>query len=106
MNSPARIWRYQVGDAALRPSTDELSKEEPLEIRVANRAVSVTMRTPGHDDELAIGFLLTEGMVRRREDLVEVRPCVFDREGNVVNVVLAPHATVDFDRLTRHVFAS
>jgi FdhD protein len=45
---------------------DELAEEEPLEIRVRGRAVSVTMRTPGHDEELALGFLLIEGSSARR----------------------------------------
>ena len=100
-----KIWRYQSGEP-LRECTDELSAEEPLEIRVKGRAVSVTMRTPGHDAELAAGFLLTEGMIHRREDVIAVEPCAQDRGGNVVNVALAPSATVDFEALTRHVFAS
>jgi FdhD protein len=105
MNTPSRIWRYQSG-RPVESATDELAGEEPLEIRVKNRAVSVTMRTPGHDDELAAGFLLTEGMIRTRDDLVAVEPCVYDRTGNVVNVVLSPTTEVDFNQLTRHVFAS
>src|SRR5256885_63680 len=99
------IWRYQLGEP-MRPDADELAEEEPLEIRVKNRAVSVTMRTPGHDEELAAGFLLTEGVLRDRSDLLRIEPCALDREGNVLNVTLAPHAKFDFDRLTRHVFAS
>src|SRR3954463_12819301 len=85
---------------------DALATEEPLEIRVKGRAVSVTMRTPGHDAELAVGFLLSEGIIARPQDVVAVEPCALDRGGNVLNVVLAPSATVDFERLTRHVFAS
>ena len=105
MGNDYRILRYHRG-AAPEASTDELSVEEPLEIRIANRAVSVTMRTPGHDAELAAGFLLTEGMIHDRADVVSIEPCGFDRRGNTVNVVLAPSAAVDFDKLTRHVFAS
>ncbi len=53
---------------------DELAEEEPLEIRVRGRAVSVTMRTPGHDDELALGFLVTEGIIHSRDDVLRVEP--------------------------------
>jgi len=105
MSNHTTIWRYRDGNA-LEADADELAAEEPLEIRVKNRAVSVTMRTPGHDEELAVGFLLTEGVIHSRADLVRVDPCLIDRNGNVVNVVLAAQARVDFERLTRHVFAS
>ena len=56
------ILRYDGGVA--REVADELTEEEPLEVRVRGRAISVTMRTGGHDDELALGFLLTEGVIR------------------------------------------
>src|SRR4051812_38197950 len=98
------ILRYR--DGAAEQASDELSIEEPLEIRVTNRAVSITMRTPGHDEELAAGFLLSEGMIHARGDVVRIEPCAHARAGNVVNVVLADSARVDFDKLTRHVFAS
>lgn len=83
---------------------DHLAPEEPLEIRVRGRAISVTMRTPGHDDELAAGFLLTEGVVRKATDIELIEACTRNEAGNVVNVRLAPMVRVDFDRLTRHVF--
>src|SRR5437870_2585233 len=86
-----RILRFQSGQLT-RDVSDELAEEEPLEIRVRNRAVSVTMRTPGHDEELAAGFLLTEGMIASRADVLAIEPCAHAREGNVVNVVLAPEA--------------
>src|SRR4051794_22670057 len=54
---------------------DVLALEEPLEIRVQGRCVAVAMRTPGDDAELAAGFLLTEGIIRRREDVVEIAHC-------------------------------
>src|SRR4051812_17943821 len=92
--------------SAATPIDDELAVEEPLEIRVRGRAISVTMRTPGHDAELAAGFLLSEGIVRAAGDVLRVEPCGRDEYENVVNVVLAREVFVDFDRLTRHVFAS
>ena len=99
-----RVLRYENGATSSGP--DELAAEEPLEIRVRGRAVSVTMRTPGHDAELAVGFLLTEGIVRRADDVLRVEPCGRNEDGNLLNVVLAPDVPVDFERLTRHVFAS
>lgn len=99
-----RIQRWDGKD--LVQADDELTQEEPLEIRVRGRAISVTMRTPGHDDELAVGFLLSEGIIHRRSDVLAVEPCGRNEDGNLINVRLAPEVPVDFDRLTRHVFAS
>lgn len=104
----AGLLRYATGRKAKR-ERDELAREEPLEIRVRGKSVAVTMRTPGHDDELAAGFLVTEGIVRKRRDVTEIAYC---RQGeaadyeNTLNVFLSPAVKVDFERLTRHVFAS
>jgi FdhD protein len=88
---------------------DAVAVEEPLELRVGDRSVAVLMRTPGHDRELAAGFLLTEGVIRSADDLLDIVRCR-DLEGatsgNVVNVLTAPSLNVDFERLTRHVFSS
>jgi FdhD protein len=89
-----------------RVTTDVLATEEPLEIRVRGHAVSVTMRTPGHDAELAAGFLLAEGLLRCSADVLRIEPCLRNEDGNLVNVVLAPDVPFDLGRLTRHVFAS
>lgn len=88
------------------PQLDEVAVEEPLEIRVDTRPVSVTMRTPGDDQELAAGFLLTEGLIQRRRDISRIEPHPRNKLGNVLNLFLAPGVEVDFARLTRHVFAS
>ena len=101
----ADIWRWRTGEA-MRADTDALAVEEPLEVRVRGKAVSVTMRTPGRDEELAVGFLLAEGIIREQADVARVDPCARTEHGNVINVFLAPHVAVDWDRLTRHVFAS
>lgn len=98
------VWRYAAGEVSRAP--DDLAWEEPLELRVRGRAVSVAMRTPGHDEELAAGFLLTEGLIRNRGDVLAIEACDRNDEGNLINVRLAPEVHVDFARLTRHVFAA
>ena len=70
---------YRNGQLTERP--DEVAHEEPLEIRVRGRALSVTMRTPGHDDELAAGFLLTEGVITRGSDVLDIEPCDRNEDG-------------------------
>jgi FdhD protein len=89
-----------------REFDDEVAAEEPLEIRVQGQPISVTMRTPGHDAELAAGFLLTEGLIQNREDLLSVRHCAQNPNGNVIRVSLGNQVPVDLAKLTRHVFAS
>jgi FdhD protein len=74
---------------------DTVTAEEPLEIRVDGSALAVTMRTPGNDFELAAGFLLTEGVVERPDQIRTLRYCVNDEEAqefNVLNADLAPSA--------------
>ncbi len=100
-----RVLRWQ-GKSAVKRVNDALAVEEPLEIRVETRSVAVTMRTPGHDEELAAGFLLTEGVLRGTEDILKISTHHRNRIGNVLDVFLAPGVTADFAKLTRHVFAS
>jgi FdhD protein len=88
---------------------DYLAAEEPLEIRVGDHPLSVTMRTPGHDLELSAGFLFTEGLVTKREQIVSLENVVGDGEtnrGNVVRAVLAPESAPDFEKMRRHFFAA
>lgn len=88
---------------------DYLAAEEPLEIRVGTEPLSVTMRTPGHDLELAAGFLLTEGIVRSADQIVSLQPGVSSENPNVGNLVqaeLVPEAIPDFSKMQRHFFAA
>lgn len=88
---------------------DRVAREEPLELRVNGRSVAVVMRTPGHERELAAGFLLSEGVIRTRDDLLDILICrdlPAGRSGNVVDVLLAPGVEVDFDQLSRHTFSA
>jgi len=84
---------------------DELAAEEPLEIRIGDTPVSVTMRTPGDDFDLAAGFLLTEGIIKRRDHVVQIaygNGPDHQPSGNVVAVTLAAGTEVDRARFDRH----
>jgi FdhD protein len=85
----------RISEDGSRRRQDSLAAEEPLELRVDGRALAVTMRTPGHDVELAHGFLLTEGVIGSAADVSTARYCDgVDEEGrntyNVLDVALAP----------------
>lgn len=93
VTSRRRVTHLTAEKAITRPET--LVVEEPLEIRVDGSAITVTMRTPGSDIELAQGFLLTEGVIAGRDDVHSIRYCAGrDDEGantyNVLDVTLAP----------------
>lgn len=77
-------------DGAMNTRLDSLAAEEPMEIRIGGRAITVTMRTPGEDTELAAGFLWTEGLIESPAQLVAVRQCGAEHQGcsNVVEVEL------------------
>ncbi|MGH9690728.1 MAG: formate dehydrogenase accessory sulfurtransferase FdhD [Candidatus Acidiferrales bacterium] len=92
----------------LRRREDYLAVEEPLEIRIGETPL-VTMRTPGHDLELAAGFLLTEGLVQHREQIAKLEMAASDEAtnlGNVVQAELALGAAPDLEKMHRHFFAS
>ncbi len=77
-----------------RALLDDVVVEEPLEIRLGDEPIAVVMRTPGHDMELAVGFLFSEGILRDPDDLLAVEYCsdvTADAAGNVVRVI-APNA--------------
>lgn len=73
------------GEPRRRP--DELAAEEPLEIRVRKAPLAVTMRTPGHDIDLAMGFLLSEGVIGSADDVVTAQLCAGTDTPNTYNVV-------------------
>ena len=101
----------RASDTGLAMQPDLLAVEEPLEIRLAHddngrrvqQVISVTMRTPGHDRELAVGFLFTEGIVSTRGQVQSVHVC---KSGNVVRVDLRPGVAVDMARLERHFYTA
>jgi FdhD protein len=96
-------WR----DGSERRRTDYLAAEEPLAITVNGTPLSVTMRTPGHDQELAAGFLLTEGVIDAPQQLIEIRVVTDDATGqsNLVEVEIASRSD-DPASMQRHFFAA
>src|SRR6478672_9538523 len=97
---------------------DVLAAEEPLEIRLIwkdasghtqRKNIAVTMRTPGDDFELAAGFLHGEGILRRREDVVDIAYCTDEDELqalNIVTITLAPGLQFDPSRLERNFYTT
>jgi FdhD protein len=82
---PGRIIRRKQ-DGSLEYLRDDLTIEEPLEIRIGDKTLATTMRTPGRDDELAAGFLVSEAIVRERREIVKISA----NAENIVEVDLAP----------------
>lgn len=88
---------------------DVVAVEEPLEIRLAGCSVAVTMRTPGHDFDLAVGFLYTEGIIQGDRDIASMAYCPTDDAGsqnNIINVNPADPALVDPTRWQRNFYAT
>ena len=87
---------------------DSLAIEEPLEIRLGfadtQQSISITMRTPGHDFDLALGFLFTEGIIHHPAQFSAINHC--GTQNNVVKVELAAGVNVDLERLQRHFYTS
>ncbi|MET8566041.1 formate dehydrogenase accessory sulfurtransferase FdhD [Streptomyces flaveolus] len=104
-----RVLRVRDGAGAVRPDT--LVAEEPLEIRLGGRPLAITMRTPGDDFALAAGFLVSEGVVSRAEDVANIVYCAGAREDgsntyNVVDVRLAPGVPLPDITLERNVYTT
>jgi FdhD protein len=91
----------------VRSVQDSIAAEEPLEIRVAGAPLNVTMRTPGHDLELAAGFLFTEGIIASTDQIAGIRVVVPQNgtKSNVVDVELK-ETSFDADDLRRNFFAA
>lgn len=111
-NNPARpVSVRRLGGEQPLDVLDAVAAEEPLEIRLnyvrqgrrRQRSIAVTMRTPGHDGELAAGFLFTEGLLADRREILWIRPC---RSGHRVSVVLRDDVAFPFARLRRHSYMS
>src|SRR5579884_2144337 len=94
---PERVMRVSVThwqEGARQEREDHLTVEEPFEVRIGGQSLAVIMRTPGHDHELAMGFLFSEGVIQRAEDVLSIEDAL-DADGlplaNVVDVTLREH---------------
>lgn len=118
MQAPVEAVRIERTDKAGTSFVDDLLvTEEPLEIRLghgplegrAELRLSVTMRTPGHDQELALGYLFTEGLITSVDQLLRVEYCMNVRpeeQGNVVRAELHPSVVVDPERWQRNTYTT
>lgn len=98
---------HEWDDGRVHAQQDYLAGEEPLEIRVGDHPLSVTMRTPGDDLDLAAGFLFTEGLIQRREQIVSIEHangCKPAERGNIVQMQLSDDVALDLDKTKRNFF--
>ena len=112
MTDSSKLFSIKKSSSGSVSSVDDfVAIEEPLEIRVEEKNVAIVMRTPGHDRELAAGFLLSEGIIKSRHDVFEISECESlntngSGKGNFVSVLLSKGVKFEFEDLTRHVFTS
>ncbi len=107
--APVSVFRVVGGEG--REDRDVLAVEEPLQIRILwndgarrrQRTISITMRTPGADAELAAGFLFTEGVINDRRDILAIMPC---QSGNLIRVHLRDGVTIEPQRIKRNFYTS
>ncbi|WP_414582994.1 formate dehydrogenase accessory sulfurtransferase FdhD [Scytonema sp. PCC 10023] len=111
--SKTKTTTWVVENGKIRSRQDQLTTEEPLEIRLASpqKTIAVTMRTPGADFELAAGFLYSEGVISCREDIQRMSYCVDksadgEQRYNIVNVTLREGLNPDLQPLERHFYTS
>ncbi len=108
----------RISTSGVESKPDLLAIEEPLEIRIGfglltdrqQKSLSVTMRTPGYDFELATGFLFTEGIIQVFDQIESIKYCEDvgkqDQKENVVRVELKPEVQLDFEKLQRNFYMS
>ncbi|MCY7351066.1 MAG: formate dehydrogenase accessory sulfurtransferase FdhD [Cytophagaceae bacterium] len=113
--SPITVLKVSGDEVTEQP--DLLAVEEPLEVRLGygpasdrqQRSLSVTMRTPGHDEALVLGFLLTEGIINHPQQVRAIRHCQDtgrQQAQNVIRAELEPDVAVAWERLERHFYTS
>jgi FdhD protein len=116
--SVSHINIIKVNNTQTSETVDLLAVEEPLEIRIGygpaddrqQKNISVTMRTPGNDFELALGFLFTEGIIESANDVYKIQYCTetntIENKENIVRVELNPNVEIDFSKLQRNFYTT
>ncbi|MES2517513.1 MAG: formate dehydrogenase accessory sulfurtransferase FdhD [Bacteroidota bacterium] len=114
--SPVQI--HKVAKNGISLKDDLLAVEDPMEIRLGfgktnerqQKSISVTMRTPGHDFELALGFLFSEGIIQQYSQIYTIKYCTDlgrqESKNNIVRVELKPDVVVDLSGLERNFYAT
>jgi FdhD protein len=117
-NSSKAVDISRVSGTQSQLESDDVAVEEPLEIQLSSptaegsaaKSVSITMRTPGEDADLALGFLLTEGIIKSTDQVRSVahrgEPTPDTGLQNIIRVELGPDVDVDLDRLERHFYTT
>ncbi len=108
----------KINSGEVHEADDLLAAEEPMEIRLGfgpsherrQKNISVTMRTPGNDFELALGFLFTEGIIKNVEDVAQIKYCTelnqLENKENIVRVELKETINPDLEKLERHFYTT
>lgn len=116
--SVASVSIVRINEGTSQTTVDLLAAEEPMEIRLGygptnhrqQKSISVTMRTPGADFELAIGFLFTEGIIQKPEQVYRIQYCTelnsIENKENIVRVELHENVEIDFNRLQRNFYTT
>lgn len=99
----------KITDSNCHTTQDDVAIESPLEMRImldekpaSEMPLSITMRTPGYDIDLTIGFLFTEGIINKRADIIKI----IQSNENVISVILDQHAAPNINKLKRHFYTS
>lgn len=114
--TPLHLFRYE-SRAGWTSRADVVAIEEPLEIRLSQavsdgrseRTLSITMRTPGQDEDLVLGFLFTEGLIRSAAEIWRMFPTATrssEAQGHTMVAELSDEVQIDWERLQRHFYVS
>ena len=88
---------------------DKVTLEVPLEIRIRGKDISKTMRTSGNDIDLVAGFISTEGIIKKRSDILEIAHCKDDKitdDRNFINVYLYPDISINLEKMSRQFYTN